>query len=279
MPHSILKDFKSNIGLYTSLALVYAVGYAARYAEKELNKLVEKLIRDACPDTPDLNRYLNQLDRIEKVSLNVNIKIDKQEQVIDKIKKAIQAGKVAADLLAHFNIPVTIGTPPGPAGGVIIALPQGLLLAQANVLRFINKTVNNLQDDMQGIVGTIKSARETFKPILAKVEVIRDIAQGCADDPTLSLTDRQNLLEGLKTNTTSNSTVGANSGIPFTSKTGKVYTIEVVTDPKSPAIAPRRKAIGKDLRGVVIIEGPLSFSSSTDVLIQELKFRINNQLP
>lgn len=57
------------------------------------------------------------------------------------------------------------------------------------------------------------------------------------------------------------------------------YTIRIENDPNSPAIAPRRRAIALDRRGVVVLKGPYSFSSSEEILKDELKFRIDNQLP
>ena len=65
----------------------------------------------------------------------------------------------------------------------------------------------------------------------------------------------------------------------FRSTNGKDYKLSVLTDPSSPSIAPKRFAVAKDQIGVIILRGPSSFASSTEVLIQELKFRIDNQLP
>ena len=57
------------------------------------------------------------------------------------------------------------------------------------------------------------------------------------------------------------------------------YFLEVTEDPTDFGLAPRRFAIAKDEEGVIVLRGPSSFSSSTDILIQELKFRIDTQLP
>ena len=64
-----------------------------------------------------------------------------------------------------------------------------------------------------------------------------------------------------------------------TGPNGIVYKLEILTDPQSPSIAPRRFAVAKDAKGVVVLKGPKSFSSSTKVLLDEIKFRIDNQLP
>jgi len=60
---------------------------------------------------------------------------------------------------------------------------------------------------------------------------------------------------------------------------GGNYTIKVLDDPNSPSIAKRRYAVVINEEGVTVLRGPLSFSSSTRILVDEIKFRINNQLP
>lgn len=59
---------------------------------------------------------------------------------------------------------------------------------------------------------------------------------------------------------------------------GTIYKLEIKTDPDSPPIAQRRFAVALDDENVVVLRGTKSFSSSTQVLLDEIKFRIDNQL-
>ena len=59
---------------------------------------------------------------------------------------------------------------------------------------------------------------------------------------------------------------------------GELYRLEIRTDNKSPKIAAKRFAVALDEEEVVAIEGPKSFASDTDILLNEIKFRIDNQL-
>ena len=59
---------------------------------------------------------------------------------------------------------------------------------------------------------------------------------------------------------------------------GTIYKLEIKTDPDSPPIAQRRFAVALDEENVVVLRGAKSFSSSTQVLLDEIKFRIDNQL-
>lgn len=65
----------------------------------------------------------------------------------------------------------------------------------------------------------------------------------------------------------------------YTAANGEIYKLKIKLDPKSPQIAPRRFAVAIDKFGVEILKGPKSFSSSTKILLDELKFRLDNQLP
>lgn len=63
-----------------------------------------------------------------------------------------------------------------------------------------------------------------------------------------------------------------------TGPNGIVYRLEILPDPESPSIAPRNFAVAREPGGVIVLRGPKSFSSSVDVLLNEIKFRIDNQL-
>lgn len=61
---------------------------------------------------------------------------------------------------------------------------------------------------------------------------------------------------------------------------GISYLLEIINDPNAPSIAPRRFAVAKTLdEGVAVLKGQPSFSSDTEVLLDEVKFRLDNQLP
>lgn len=70
-----------------------------------------------------------------------------------------------------------------------------------------------------------------------------------------------------------------NADLTYTAANGSVYVLAIEIDPTSPSIAPRRFAIAKTQEGATVLKGPKSFSSSTKILLDELKFRLDNQLP
>lgn len=79
--------------------------------------------------------------------------------------------------------------------------------------------------------------------------------------------------------TTEDRDVEESSDLNYTASNGVVYTLAIEIDPTSPSIAPRRFAVARTPRGGIALKGPKSFSSSTKILLDELKFRLDNQLP
>jgi hypothetical protein len=79
------------------------------------------------------------------------------------------------------------------------------------------------------------------------------------------------------TNTQENTRSG-DSRFFHTGPDGTVYELKINLDPQSPKIAPRRFAVAINLEGVEVFKGQKSFSSSIDILLDEIKFRIDNQL-
>ena len=59
---------------------------------------------------------------------------------------------------------------------------------------------------------------------------------------------------------------------------GERYKLEIRNVPDAPDIAPQRFAVALDNEGVAVLKGAKSFASDVGVLLDELKFRLDNQL-
>lgn len=98
------------------------------------------------------------------------------------------------------------------------------------------------------------------------------------NDEGLGLTpeELQEAIEGTPMGKVEDNTVTSEN---HRSPRGVLYKLKIQTDPDSPEVAPRRRAIAEDARGIVVLTGPYSFASSTKVLKEEVRLRIDNQLP
>ena len=273
MPHGFIKQFKSQLPIFVAqqLAAIEAAIYAR--INQEVEELRQKFLNQ-CPPPKVLKATTRQLANLKKVFQKFDKKVSKLKPLPDALEPAIIAGSVVVEILSHMPLPSAIGTPPGPAGGLIIAVPTGVIQQQANTLVFVRDLIESLEKDQKTLKGLFDNIDGIFLPLIVKIEQIEKLLKKCTENPDLSDDERREILSeaGLLDNDgqVTEEYVGTN---------GRVYTLKVISDIQGNLIAPRRQAIAVDFRGITVLKGPLSFAGSTQVLKDELKTRIDNQLP
>ena len=142
--------------------------------------------------------------------------------------------------------------------------------ANGNTVNIDGSSIVGNQTDINGSESDNKfnEANQKLQDILNRIE-FSNLPQNTKDELRKSL----NLFQNLNTQTQS-----TDSRFFHTGPTGILYNLEIIPDPESPSIAPRNFAIAREPGGAVVLKGPKSFSSSIDVLLNEIKFRIDNQL-
>jgi len=279
MPHGYLKEFKSFLAQFSALKVGDLLAMAIQYAEPKVNEIIKELLNQ-CPPPEVLKQMGKTIDNVNSLMNKVDRQVGQLNKLPDKLDKPIKAGKIVVEILAHMPLPSTVGLPPGPAGGVIFSVPTGVIQAQAQVLTFTSKMINTLEDDQEAIKAILSSATGVFTPIKMKISRIEMLLTRCASNPNLSDKDRKDILDGLQDKNNSTTAGGIGKGIEYTSSTnGNTYTLSIITNTDTGISVPQRQAVAKDFRGIIILKGPLSFASSEQVLLDELKFRIDNQLP
>lgn len=277
MPHGYLKDFKSQLAQFAAQKLGDLQAMAISYANTKANEIINELLNQ-CPPPEVLKQMGKTVDNINSLMNKVDRQVSQLEKLPKKLDKPIKAGKIIVEILAHMPLPSTIGGP-GPIG-VIFSVPTGVIQAQAQLLTFTSKMINTLEDDQTAITGMLSSAAGIFTPVKTKLSRIERILARCASNPTLSDKDRKDILDGLQDKSNSTTAGGIGKGVEYISNTnGNTYTLSIVTNIETGISVPQRQAVAKDFRGIIVLKGPLSFASSEQVLIDELKFRIDNQLP
>lgn len=271
MPHGLLKDFKSNLPKFVALLLGKLQAFIISYAMAEINKIIQKLL-NSCPPPEELARLTALVDTLK----NLIGKYDKQVQKVEKIpatlEPAIAAGTVIVEILSHMPIPSSV--PPG------VGVPLGMIQTQANLLVFTRKMVETLGDDVTSINGMVESTKGIFDPVKIRIQAIEALLARCAENPELTDEERKSILDGA--GNTSSSDIDSRAGEDYLASNGNTYNLSVIQENQQGYDVPRRRAIAKDFRGIVVLKGPLSFAGSTQVLIDELKFRLeqlnSNQL-
>jgi hypothetical protein len=275
MPHALLKDFKSKLAEFVAQNLGKLQAMAIAKVQEEVQKIIDKL-KNQCPPVEELEKLNNTISGIRTVVIGIEAQVDKLRPLPDKLTPVIIGGTVVVEILSHMPMLSTVGTPPGPGGGVVFSVPTGVIQGNANRLNFANNLVNTVTNEQKSIKDLLATADGIFAPIRANLDLIQSLIDACMTNQSLTDEERKRLIDSAQSRVEDSlSTVG----VPYRSKSGRDYTIKVIKDPKSPQIAPKRQAIVQDFRGITVLTGPSSFASRTDILIKEIKFRIDNQLP
>lgn len=294
IPPSLLAEF-----IAAQLAKLQAKIMAK--VQEKVSEIQQKLLGDFCPPVDEIKRLLAQRDNLLNAINQLEKKITPIQEFAVKLDPPIQTAKVIIAILEQMPVPTTIGLPPGPSGGVIYSIPVGKQNRFAQLLNIACRIVENLEADKNAITVLTSLALGGLNPLKEKLMSIDVALFECVDKlPEDQKADVVGSIEFLPSNAGLSNEVQNSTGDPNTftylkpksinpnakggGRTGglgggTLYTIKIVEDPNSPPVAKKRYAIVLNENGVTVLRGPSSFSSSTKVLVDEIKFRINNQLP
>lgn len=239
---------------------------------QEVTSIVEKSIQEfilskiKCPSQDKLEKLINIVNNLitltnraqetfDKLQTGVNVAsatVSTLNTIVDNAKKVTTANDVAIVGLTASGVGV-VGVGP---------------LVQAS--RLIDKVIGKYEPQIEALDKTLCAAAKTVQFInlqlsvlRALLEVIDALLQAC-----ISKLGLDNTLRRLN-----NYNTDYPAGITYNG-----YLIEVRKTPGAVGALVQRYAVALDEFGTVVLEGPRSFSSSTQILIDEIKFRIDNQL-
>lgn len=232
-----------------------------------------------CPSSTELEKIikirstlLNHLTSFEK-------RVDKFSKIATQLTAIVAVINAIVKIITAIPIPTAI-IPPQSGG---IGIPISVLTKYSNALVSLNKTLDRLLGEAVAITAIIASINPIITSLKSRLTSIDLAIQQCSlgqpADLNQILTTAQPPENTGSEGTPTDAQGNPNPNYIHTSNTsGKTYKLAINQDPDSPYIAPRRFATATDNRGIVVLKGPSSFSSSTQVLLDEIKFRIDNQL-
>ncbi len=227
--------------------------------------------RKTCP-TPEAladvirtrNRVVRQLNQIFKTII-INTALAAAFMALAKVLKGVRIG------LNAIPLPQAVGVPPAKDfGGLIFALPYSTTAK----LQDITDTLKDLQENNE------KTSRATLVSLIFLIAAattvvlllksIDQMAQECAEENGAGNLE----LEAINQELLDLAEEEAEDGNPIIGNVnGFIFSVE--TDNKNPVgTLKRRFAVAKDSRGITLLKGEPSFSSSDQILIDELVFYI-----
>lgn len=261
-------------------------GFGARYIgqlrgqiqariEREALSILEEFQQNNCPLIERLEEIIAIKDKLLQYINDFENATKPVFDLIDILQEPIDIAQQIVSFLKAIPLPTTIGLPP-PIGGVLFSLPVSLTNKFAELLSFAQSLITDLRNDINALDKIRRRIQNKIRTIKARIQGFDPPMLSCIEK--LPEEDRLRLLEAI-----GNLPIAAeyNAEIFTYSSpvTGITYTFHIETDPESPDYAPLRFAVAKDPQGVIVRRGDKSFSSSTQVLIDELRFKIDNNLP
>jgi hypothetical protein len=216
-----------------------------------------------CPNSKELERIIEVRNTLLNHIASFEKRVNKFSSIAKTLTTTVTLVNIAIKVITSIPIPTSV--PPG-AG-----IPVNVLTKFSNALVRLNKTVDKLSGDAVAITALILSIQPLLTGLRNRLSSIDLAIQQC------SLGQPADLEQILATAQPPENT--GSEGVPNSDYLYKTYTLSIVVDTSTIEIAPKRYATATDTRGIVVLRGPSSFSSSTQVLLDELKFRIDNQLP
>jgi len=283
LAQAISSSYKAG-GVKGSISVIIAsqVGNIRAKLIVEVNKRVNEAIAkflNKCPPEKELQRIIKTKNNLKKAVTSLDKRVNAFSPVATNLNLAVSIIKLSIQVITSIPAPTAI-IPPQTGG---VGVPINVLTRYSNSLIKLNKQLDTLQQEAQAITSIVGSVAGVTQGIRNKLDSLDAYIERCYLESLSNTTDLANLdatLAAIQPPNSGDSTIatGPDTGqINPTFEYGG-YKLEIVEDLNSPSVAPKRFAIARDRRGIVVLQGPSSFSADTQVLLDEIKFRIDNQL-
>ena len=247
-------------------------GKLVSQVQKQVLSMLNKFSSE-CPKSKELQKIIKTRSTLIKHLTSFEKRVGKYLSLASKLTTTVRIVQTVIKIITSIPTPTAI-IPPGSPGG--LGVPVSVLTKYSNKLIALNKTLDKLLGEAEAITGVVDTVTPVVTNLKSRLQSIDLAIQQCSLDQPADLTQILTAAQPL-VNTGTEGTPKDAQGNPDPNYLYKGYTLAIVEDPNSPAIAPRRYAIATDKGGIVRLRGESSFSSDTQVLLDELKFKIDNQ--
>ena len=238
--------------------------------QPSLQGLIQKYIPDPnlCPSDSTLNELISQRNNIAQSLNNIGVKIN---QLGNSVTGSSSFLNTILGIITSIDLASIIAS---AAAKLIPVIPGAVPAALNDAQTFIRKTTfdqlgNSKLSKIQGVLGSsslVISITGTYILNVKNLLTIIDnyISQCRLNANIIPLSDTINAIaESQRQAQQTANQVGY-----------KGFIIEIEEVPYTPTVN-RRRAIGKNFDGIVMIQTELSFTTNTQTLINELKFIID----
>jgi hypothetical protein len=210
------------------------------------------------------NSLIIQLNTISKTIETLSKPIGVLSNVVNTTSTILQTTNTAR---IAANVALAAIPPPG-VPGVVPATINTL----KDITEFLKPNLQITKNSITNISTALDYANTSIFKILGLIKSIDQYLTGCEVSAS-NLTQTSDYVNKIDQQYTEaqNQAQSNNNG----SQVYQGFTLEVVEEPFSPTVN-RRKAVARNPQGIILLQTPLSFTSTPQVLIQQLKLIIDN---
>lgn len=248
-----------------------------------MDELIAKL-KEACPPQQELQKIINQKNQLSQTLGLIQTNVTTINSITTNIEGVIST--IDPIITVIKSIPIPSSVPPG------VGVPVNLIVKLSDTLELLKDLIKQGKVSLKGAKQAFKIISDNLNKVLDKLNQLDAILTLCAaqtgftgsiSDGTSGLTSTPGvnvaLNEGLENSLSPNSPNPLNY---------KGWRLILQTDPNNKFSFPRRRVIaqknnpnGKGLITLTSNLGPpgsngYSYSSDTQVLVDDIKFRIDN---
>lgn len=270
MPYTNIPD--SELSSAFAVLLGRAKGEIKVRISREIDKLrddiLSRCVSISLGDLDQIENLSKKLSSLEKSVLQIQERATKIQNVLNPLNRIITIVNIAIRVILLLPVPATTQT----AGSIVTFSDQ--LKKLRELLKQFQDSINSI-NIILGTTTGLASQRiggliQLINVQTQKIKSLQNIIKQCKETGTVDIQTLE-ISESTETLDT------PNREFYTSTSTGISYSIEVVLVDSS-QVAPLRQAVAIDKNGITRFTGTPSFSSSTQVLIQELKFKIDNNI-
>tara|TARA_Y100000592_G_scaffold37953_1_gene60064 strand:+ start:2950 stop:4449 length:1500 start_codon:yes stop_codon:yes gene_type:complete len=273
---SVVKMFgEMGVADIKSFAKQEATKYAGKAQEEAMGKLQQAKedikAQLQCPPKAKIEKLIRKKNKLTRKLNNIYKIIDIALKTLGIFGGLLILFKNIRTLLKVNPMPTTLGTPPGPAGGVIISQSSGKVLRYADKADKISGLAAQFAKIGTGVTAALILLRSNLGKVIALLQGLDGLLQKCAEEAGVEITQVE--LDEQLLNAT---LIEEQDGNPVPTEVNG-FTLSIQEDTNNPVgTLKRRFAIAKNVNGVTVLKGEPSFSSGDQILLDELSFYITS---
>ncbi len=257
-----------------------------------LDGLISKFDK-SCPSKAEMIKIINQRNRLVFNLTQLRRNIVRLDKSTNPLKPLMVALNKSSKLLKNNPTPVAVGSP-------AVAFPLGSILTASDSLFTIKGKLQGFTSSILAFGAIKQYIIKTIDELLNKIKILDSLTQKCIeksnninnnvsnttnpnnislnsipDIESLSDSDLDTELNNILNDEESDLIGELQSSGENSTNTYNGFVFEILIDKNNTTKFTKRYAVAKSPSGIILLKGEPSFSSSTEVLIDELKFIID----